>query len=256
VSLILDDMLNRVMDSRDLATLEPVLDRMAAEYGFTASTYADCSRVPLPREPTPYFVTSLDRGFLATYLEHDLPAFDPTVRRAASSNAPFLWSDCPDYRRHLKPRPGVKGRVRLLVELASDHGYRDGYVLPCHARDPFGQPRSAIISLFWPGDPAELERHGQPPSWFRLAALLYHERVLALRGQVDAPPAAIGLLTDRERECLVWACRGKTNGETADILNISERTVIHHLGNAMRKLGVHSKVHAVAVAVRMGLVTP
>ncbi|MDD3518926.1 MAG: LuxR C-terminal-related transcriptional regulator [Chromatiales bacterium] len=256
MNLILDDAFNRIMGSHDLPTLEPMLDRMVAEYGFTASTYADCSRVPLPGEPTPYHVTTLDHDYLATYLEHDLLSFDPIVRRAASSNAPFLWSDCPDYRRHSKPHPGVKGRVRLLAELANDHGYRDGYVVPCHARDAAGRPRSALISLFWPGDPKALNRGGHLPLWFRLVAMLYHERILALRGQCEGPETHVGPLTDRECECLVWACRGKTHGETADILNVSERTVAYHIGNAMKKLGVRSKVHAVAMAVQMGLVTP
>ena len=63
-------------------------------------------------------------------------------------------------------------------------------------------------------------------------------------------------LTNRERECLAWACRGKTGGETATILDIGERTVEFHLQNAMRKLGVHNKVHAIAVAMRRGLVAP
>ena len=38
------------------------------------------------------------------------------------------------------------------------------------------------------------------------------------------------------------------------ILKISEATVNYHLKNAMRKLGVHSKVHAVAKTLILGLI--
>jgi DNA-binding CsgD family transcriptional regulator len=63
-------------------------------------------------------------------------------------------------------------------------------------------------------------------------------------------------LTDREREVLVWACRGKTRTETAELLNIGERTVEFHFENAMKKLGVFNKFHAIAVAIHLGLISP
>jgi DNA-binding CsgD family transcriptional regulator len=64
------------------------------------------------------------------------------------------------------------------------------------------------------------------------------------------------LLTNRERECFVWACRGKTRSDTADILGISDRTVEFHFQNAMRKLRVRNKFHAIALAIHLGLISP
>jgi DNA-binding CsgD family transcriptional regulator len=63
-------------------------------------------------------------------------------------------------------------------------------------------------------------------------------------------------LTDREKECLLWAAEGKTSWETAQILHISERTVIFHLQNATRKLNAANRQNAIARAVVMGLITP
>jgi DNA-binding CsgD family transcriptional regulator len=60
---------------------------------------------------------------------------------------------------------------------------------------------------------------------------------------------ALGL-TARQAEILVWLVAGKTDGEIADILAISPRTVSHTLGRIYRKLGVHNRVAAVACAVR------
>jgi len=48
-------------------------------------------------------------------------------------------------------------------------------------------------------------------------------------------------LTNREAEVLLWVAQGKTNGETATILGMSEKTVKQHLGVVFQKLGVESR---------------
>jgi len=63
-----------------------------------------------------------------------------------------------------------------------------------------------------------------------------------------------GGLSAREREVLLWAARGKTAWETAQILGLSVKTVDFHLGSCRRKLGVASKAQLVALAVARGLV--
>lgn len=63
-------------------------------------------------------------------------------------------------------------------------------------------------------------------------------------------------LTKREMECLLWIAEGKTSWEAAQILRIAERTVIFHLQNVAKKLGVSSRQQAVARAVAQGLITP
>jgi DNA-binding CsgD family transcriptional regulator len=61
-------------------------------------------------------------------------------------------------------------------------------------------------------------------------------------------------LTDRERDMLAWAARGKTVADTAGILKISEETVETHIRNAMRKLDATNKTHAVAKAIYLSLI--
>ncbi|MBF0186421.1 MAG: helix-turn-helix transcriptional regulator [Magnetococcales bacterium] len=56
-------------------------------------------------------------------------------------------------------------------------------------------------------------------------------------------------LTVRERECLSWTSEGKTAWEIAQILHLSERTIVFHLSNATKKLNATNKVHAVAKAI-------
>jgi len=48
-------------------------------------------------------------------------------------------------------------------------------------------------------------------------------------------------ITKREAECIKWCIQGKTAGEIAAILNITERTVNAHLDNVKRKLNCYKQ---------------
>jgi NarL family two-component system response regulator LiaR len=62
-------------------------------------------------------------------------------------------------------------------------------------------------------------------------------------------------LTDREREILTLLSEGLRNDDIAARLFISPQTVQTHVRNLLGKLGVHSKLEAVAFAVRNGAIS-
>jgi DNA-binding NarL/FixJ family response regulator len=62
----------------------------------------------------------------------------------------------------------------------------------------------------------------------------------------------IGILSPREREVLDLLAKGLTGEEVAARLSLSPETVRTHVRNAMDKLEAHTRVHAVAIALRQG----
>ena len=62
----------------------------------------------------------------------------------------------------------------------------------------------------------------------------------------------IGVLSPREREVLDLLAKGLTGEEAARRLSLSPETIRTHVRNAMDKLEAHTRVHAVAIALRQG----
>jgi DNA-binding NarL/FixJ family response regulator len=77
-----------------------------------------------------------------------------------------------------------------------------------------------------------------------------------LRPQEPAATAALGVLTDREREILVLVAHGLSNDEIAARLFLSPLTAKTHVNRAMSKLGVRDRAQLVVLAYQNGLVAP
>jgi DNA-binding NarL/FixJ family response regulator len=70
------------------------------------------------------------------------------------------------------------------------------------------------------------------------------------------PPAALDVLTEREREVLGLVARGMSNGEIATELFISPATAKTHVSRIMAKLGARDRAQLVVAAYETGLVVP
>lgn len=58
-------------------------------------------------------------------------------------------------------------------------------------------------------------------------------------------------LTPREAEVLLWVAQGKTNGDVALILDMSEKTAKQHLGTCFQKMGVEGRNAATVMALEV-----
>lgn len=61
-------------------------------------------------------------------------------------------------------------------------------------------------------------------------------------------------LTTQQRLCLEYAADGHTNPEIAELMGLAVQTVTQHLGEARQRLEARNTAHAVAIAIRHGLV--
>lgn len=64
------------------------------------------------------------------------------------------------------------------------------------------------------------------------------------------------VLSGREAQCLLWVSRGKSSSDIGQIVGLSPRTVDSYIEKACAKLKVRTRIEAVAVAVRSGLIDP
>jgi len=234
------------------ARLQPILE----ELGFESFAYVHV-RPPLGKK-IPSFIPAGSRAgsevheFLATlsdnwvdyYLASDFGEVDPTLQAAMSRVLPFHW-------REISTRNDLTSGQRRVLNEARDYGIKNGATIPIHGPDS-GLSTLSVVSA---GSEREFdEAFGRAYRDLVWLAVNTHEAFLGLADDVEDQGRV--RLTDRERDCLVWTARGKTAWEVGQILSISEETVLFHLKNVTRKLGVFSKHHAVVKAVIQGYILP
>lgn len=169
---------------------------------------------------------------------------DPVRARAQQQATPILW-------RELFPQ------APNLVRKAREFGFATGVILPMHA--PAGQWSALTLIKAEGGVEAERAILDTIAEAHLLAAYVHEAAARIIRRRLDSSvsvsqPTPEVALSQRERECLVLAARGKTAAEIGKSLEISERTVTFHLTNARKKLGTASSPHAVVRAVSLGLI--
>src|SRR5580692_2336779 len=123
---------------------------------------------------------------------------------------------------------------------ALDAGAR-GYLIKDNADDEL---ESAIRSV----------AAGRPFFSQAIADTLLEDHVHVMRKQ--GVTESYDLLTVREREVLHLLAEGKSNKETAVVLNLSPYTVDTHRTNLMQKLALHNTAEIVLYAVRHAITTP
>jgi DNA-binding CsgD family transcriptional regulator len=127
-------------------------------------------------------------------------------------------------------------------------GMGEGLIIPIAP----GRRTEAAVRLTTPEDSFDPE---VLPLLQSMAVIYAFSTVSLTRADGDADERQAPGLTEREIECLHWSARGKTNAEIGSIIAISRHTVNTHIESAKRKLGVATRVQAVALAHQLGLLS-
>lgn len=240
----------------NLEELKNTLQKIIENHGFSSFNFLDVGN---PHLDIPYYLGTTGTGWEDDYKSNRFVHVDHCVQFARRSNLPFVWDEVPLKPYESGPKPGSL----KLMEAAADHGFRNGLVVPFHYRDRLGRTYSSLCVFYWKDTLSrfrfmlqrkKLDLHLIVMFWVQRAVDLVAETRSAREWAPGRSTIAEVPLTDRERDALSWAARGKTVPETSDIMDIGEETVSTHLRNAMRKLGASNKTHAVVLAMHLGLI--
>jgi LuxR family transcriptional regulator, quorum-sensing system regulator BjaR1 len=255
----IDAAIGSIETSTTLEELKLAMQRIIEKIGFSSYNFIDAGRA---YQDVPFFFGTTGRQWESEYTSNAFVHIDPYIAKARRSNLPFDWQSIPTQ----KPRRGPKPGVARLMEAAYSFGYREGLVVPYHFKDDIGRMHSTVCVFYWKEQLADydaflkLHRHK-----LHILVIYFMQRSMNLiarqsRGEATLFQARSSVncqvpaaqLTDRERDVLSWAGRGKTISETADILKLSDLTVETHVKRALLKLGAQNKTHAVAKCINLG----
>jgi DNA-binding CsgD family transcriptional regulator len=214
------------------------------QLGFEHFIYGVRVNLSLTR-PYQFVLSGYPKEWRTHYIETGYEDIDPTVHHCIKDRrvTPIIWGN-----QVFRNQTAAK-----LEGEAKEFGLANGASFPVQGRNG----EAAMLSLATPRasrqakhDILETLGHAQ------LLACYLHEAIQRVVLAKEVIPLQKIKLTDRERECLLWAAEGKTSWEIANIIHVSERTVTFHLQNVTRKMGVSTRQHAVARALSLGLISP
>lgn len=230
-----EDLLCRLHAHESEHALFEVIAVLAHDLGFDYCCYGLRTRLPLTQQKTVIF-NNYPCGWEDRYQASNYLAVDPTVQHGVHSLLPVIWSD------------ELFSCASELWEDARSVGLKIGWAQA--SRDINGV--GGLLTLARSGEAisaAELRDKEYKMVFLAQAAHLEMSHCLINKIMPDTKSQ----LSSREVEVLQWTGDGKTSGEISEILNISERTVNFHAGNAMVKLNAANKAAAVVRAAMLGL---
>lgn len=219
----------RVSTEEELISL---LDSVLPKLGF--SHYALVSQVDLTNRPTGAVnILKLPEDWVNHSRSMKYYADDPVIIAAQHELAPFEWEEL-DQKLDLSPKH------RRLMQEAREFGLQGGFTVPVHAPGVV----SGLCS-FVSGSKG-IDPDCLPAANFIGVYAFDAARRIAAKNQVLNRTHT--RLTDRQRECLIMAAKGKSDSVIGCILGLGRDTVHMHVERAKRSYGVSSRNEAIVRA--------
>jgi len=169
------------------------------------------------------------RYFVKKYMSND-----PVISYGRESDQPFDWASLP------VDDPATKA---FFADAFNHSVGRNGFTIPLRNRKGVCALVSFTSDL--PIDEWEAYKTANMPKLKLLSVLI---------DSASHMPAFPVHLSNREEQCLLWAARGKTYQEIAEILGLAFGSVKTHLDAARHKLHCMNLTHAAAVAFATGVI--
>jgi DNA-binding CsgD family transcriptional regulator len=243
-----DELLRRISHAATSADLYSLSTSLALHLGFThfivASGWGQWSA--RSGRATGFRALSSARGqFAETWLAHPETAFDPVLDHCLGTTVP-VWFDASNY---------ADDALRSRWQFMAAHGFACGLAtavrLPDngHSLVVLGRPEADRRS------PRERTSLLAALQLFAVSAQVAIASTLVQDTSINTSSAAERIsLSQQEIECLRWSSEGKTSLEIGRILSLSECFVCELLDSAEAKLSCVSRQHAIASALRLGII--
>jgi DNA-binding CsgD family transcriptional regulator len=189
----------------------------------------------------PFLVMTYEQEWKAHYLRSNYAAVDPVVNTGARSLLPVDWAKLDRSNRKV---------VKMFNEAREAGVGAQGLTIPIRGGENGAWGLFSVTSN--ESDAEWASRRREIVSDLVLVGYFMHQKAYELHTSGEF--IDLNAITRRETEALAWTGEGKSVADIATLMSISTETVKAHLDSARFKLGALNRVHAVAKAIRHGII--
>lgn len=234
----IQNFMNAIHTASDEIALARASSRLGEALGFRWFTYLSAGN------GKPDVISTYPAIWSNHYLSSGYAQVDPVISASRQQTVPFFW------RALDSAQPLDAAAIRLFDDAAS-FGIVSGLTVPLCG--PKG--RTALFTLSTDEvSPALLRQAEGLKTYIQVCGLHLHNK-LTLCVERFMPEYRKTTLTPRQRACLLAAAEGQSAKQAARAIDLTPRTVQHHHEEAKRRLGAQSLAHAVALALRKGIIS-
>lgn len=180
-------------------------------------------------------------AFVEHYVKEGHYAKSSVLNAAFRTNSPLNWKTIWGNKRDLSSNRAMK--------FVQAYGYFDGWIT---TNRRMGDP--SVTAFLVAGKKVETDQRTAAilkciaPHYAEALRSIFHEKLRNRKKNRHYK------LTPRELEVLKWIMDGKSTWDISIIFGRSERVIKWHVSNIIQKLCAQNRTHAVAIAMRQGLI--
>src|ERR1041385_5888438 len=228
---------NFIVASNSSTSLEELFGHLSTAYlalGYeTACYFLLNDHLSMNRKAQYGVVSSYSSEWMNYYVERNFPRCDPLLRYCFLMPRAFSWETLLEQKI---PEVGLN----FVDDMKYNTHLVDGVGVPIHG--PYSE-----VACFALASTSKINPDANLLSIIQAVAVQFHI-TYGRMGEAAPPILEPLILTEREREILMWSAEGKSVSTIAEILSTSENTVKYHLKKLYRKFDVGDRLQAVVKA--------